>query len=225
MPGREIPLTTNEVYHILNRGIAFQPSFQNKKNYTRAIEALFYYQNKKPPLRYSKFLLLANSKRTQILEKLTQEKQFLVEIISYCLMPNHFHLLLKQLAENGISKFISNFTNSYTRYFNTKHKRTGPLFQGKFKAIRVETDEQLFHLSRYIHLNPYSSYVVKTLKDLENYSYSSLPEFLGKTQTNFCSKEIILDNFKNKSSYQKFVFDQANYQRKLEEIKHLLLEK
>jgi putative transposase len=225
MPGREIPLITNEVYHILNRGIAFQPSFQNKKDYTRAIEALFYYQNKKPPLRYSKFLLLANSKRTQILEKLTQEKQFLVEIISYCLMPNHFHLLLKQLTENGISKFISNFTNSYTRYFNTKHKRTGPLFQGKFKAIRVETNEQLFHLSRYIHLNPYSSYVVKTLKDLENYSYSSLPEFLGKTQTNFCSKEIILDNFKNKSSYQKFVFDQANYQRKLEEIKHLLLEK
>ena len=225
MPGREIPLITNEVYHILNRGIAFQPSFQNKKDYTRAIEALFYYQNKKPPLRYSKFLLLANSKRTQILEKLTQEKQFLVEIISYCLMPNHFHLLLKQLTENGISKFISNFTNSYTRYFNTKHKRTGPLFQGKFKAIRVEINEQLFHLSRYIHLNPYSSYVVKTLKDLENYSYSSLPEFLGKTQTNFCSKEIILDNFKNKSSYQKFVFDQANYQRKLEEIKHLLLEK
>jgi putative transposase len=232
MPGREIPLVTNEIYHVLNRGVASQPTFQNKKDYSRAIETFLYYQNKqvcfwrnkKLPLRYSKFLSLSNSQRAQILGKLASDKQFLAEIVAYCFMPNHLHFLLKQISENGISKFMSNFTNSYTRYFNTKTKRNGPLFQGKFKAIRVETDEQLLHLSRYIHLNPYSSYVIKNLKDLETYPYSSLPEYLAKSQTNFCSKEIILHNFKNKSSYQKFVFDQADYQRKLEEIKHLLLE-
>ena len=76
-----------------------------------------------------------------------------MEIICYCLMPNHLHLLLRQLMDGGISKFMSNFANSYTRYFNTKSKRKGPVFEGKFKAKRIETDEQLLHLSRHIHLN------------------------------------------------------------------------
>ena len=138
-------------------------------------------------------------------------------------MPNHFHLIIKQVVENGISKFIGNVTNSYTRYFNTKNERVGPLFQGKFKAKRIETEEQFFHLSRYVHLNPYSSYVVKTLEDLENYPFSSLPEYLGKVQTNFCTKEVILENFKNKTEYKRFLFDQVDYQKKLEEIKHLTL--
>lgn len=224
MPGRKIPLVTNQIYHGLNRGISFQPTFTIKKNFQRAIEVMRYYQNQKPPLRYSQFTALSNKRRKQILKNLAKEKKFLVEIIAYCIMSNHFHFMLKQSKEGGISKFMSNFTNSYTRYFNIKNKRSGPLFGGKFKAIRVETDEQLLHLSRYIHLNPYSSYVVKTLKDLEKFSFSSFPEYLGKTQIIICNKEIILSQFKNPESYKKFVFDQADYQRELEEIKHLALE-
>lgn len=224
MPGRKIPLVTDQVYHVLNRGIALQPTFTTKRDLQRVIEVMRYYQNEKPPLRYSQFLALSNKRRKQILENLAKKKQFLVEIIAYCLMPNHFHFMLKQVKENGISKYMSNFTNSYTRYLNVKNKRNGPLFEGKFKAIRVETDEQLLHLSRYIHLNPYSSYVIKNLKDLEKYPYSSFLEYLGKSQTNFCSKEIILGQFKNLKSYKKFVFDQADYQRELEKIKHLSLE-
>ena len=139
-------------------------------------------------------------------------------------MPNHFHFLLKQVANRGISKFISNFTNSYTRYFNTKNKREGALFKGKFKSVRIESDEQLLHVSRYTHLNPYSSYVIKTLEELENYPYSSLPEYLQRSPKGSCQKEIILDQFKNLNSYKNFVFDQANYQRELENIKHLILE-
>ncbi len=212
-----------EIYHVFNRGIAAQPTFSDKRDYMRALETLFFYQNENPPVRYAKFLTLSRQQRSEILDKMAERKHLLVEIIAYCLMPNHFHLMLKQQADNGISKFMANFSNSYTRYFNTKYKRYGPLYQGKFKAIRVETDEQLFHLSRYIHLNPYSSYVVKTIEDLENYPFSSFPEYLGKAVNNYCAKEIILDNFK-KSSYQKFVFDQADYQRGLEEIKHLTLE-
>lgn len=225
MPGRKIPLITNQFYHVLNRGISFQPTFTTKRDFQRAIEVMRYYQNKKLPLRYSQFLALSNEKRNQILENLAKEKQFLVDIITFCLMPNHFHFILKQVKEEGISKFMSNFTNSYTRYLNVKNKRNGPLFQGKFKAIRVETNEQLLHLSRYIHLNPYSSYVIKTPKDLEKYPYSSFLEYLGKSQISFCSKETVLDQFKNTKSYKKFVFDQADYQRRLEGIKHLVLEK
>lgn len=224
MPGRKIPLVTNHIYHALNRGIASQPIFLTKRNYQRMLEVIWYYQNQNPPLSYSHLIRLPIKQKTEILKKLEKTKKFLVEIISLCLMPNHFHLLLKQTQKNGISIFMSNFTNSYTRYFNTKNKRTGPLFQGKFKAVMVETDEQLLHLSRYIHLNPYTSYVVKSLEDIEHYPYSSLPVYLGHSKANLFQKKIILNQFKNVESYKKFVLDQAKYQRKLEHIKHLLME-
>lgn len=224
MPGREIPLVNNEIYHVLNRGISSQPIFLTKRDYNRALQTILYYQNQQRPLKYSRFLSLSNKQRSLILGKLKRERLFLVEIIAFCLMPNHFHLLLKQVVDGGISKFIGNLTNSYTRYFNTKHKREGALFKGKFKAVRIESDEQLLHVSRYIHLNPYSSYVIKTLEELKNYPYSSLPEYLQKSPNGFCQKEIILEQFKNINSYKNFVFDQANYQRGLENIKHLILE-
>jgi len=225
MPGRNIPLVTNEIYHTLNRGVASQPVFLNKRNYQRFLETIFYYQNKELPLSYSAFLELSRERKEELLRRLKEKAQFLVEIIAFCLMPNHFHLLLKQIEENGISVFMSKLCNSYTRYFNTIQKRVGHLFQGKFKAVRIETEEQLLHVCRYIHLNPYSSYIVKNLKDLEVYPYSSLPEYLALQKTDFCQKEIVLAQFKNPADYKKFVFDQADYQRRLEQIKYLTLEK
>lgn len=224
MPGRKIPLVTDQIYHALNRGISSQPTFNGVREFSRAMEVMRYYQNIKLPLRYSQFIILSRERRNQILDNLAKKREFLVEIICFCLMPNHCHFMLKQVEEDGISKFMSQFTNSYTRYFNVKNKRSGPLFRGKFKAKRVETDEQLVHLSRYIHLNPYSSYVVKTIKELKKYPYSSLPEYLGKSQTDFCSKEIVLGQFRYPKLYRKFVFDQADYQRKLDKIKHLSLD-
>lgn len=225
MPGRKIPLVTNQIYHVLNRGVASQPIFLSKKNYQRGVEAFCYYQNRALPLSYSHFLDLSQKRREKLLETLRKKRDFLVEIIAYCLIPNHFHFLLKQLQKDGISLFMSKFSNSYTRYFNTAYKRVGSLFQGKFKAVRIETDEQLIHVSRYIHLNPYSSYVVKTLKDLEKYPYSSLPEYLNLTKNEWCQKEAVLEHFKNPTDYKRFVFDRADYQRRLGQIKHLVLEK
>lgn len=225
MPGRKIPLVTQEIYHVLNRGVASQPTFLDWRDFNRGLETTLYYQNLHLPFKYSFSLTQAREKRLKMLDGLRRKRKFLVEIIAYCLMPNHFHLLLKQLVDGGISKFLSNLTNSYTRYFNTRYRREGVLFQGKFKAVRIESDEQLWHLSRYIHLNPYSSYAVKTLKDLINYRYSSLPEYLGRVKTKHCQKEIVLAHFRSKASYQKFIFDQANYQRELEKIKHLVMEK
>jgi len=224
MPGRDIPLINNQIYHVINRGIASQPVFLSRNDYLRATEIISYYQNQNPPLRYSFFLRLSPERKAEILNQLGSEKKFLVEIIAYCLMPNHFHFLLKQTKENGISLFLSNITNSYTRYLNTKKERVGPLFQGKFKAIRIETEEQLLHLSRYIHLNPYSSCLVKNLDDLFNYPYSSLSEYLNPKNLSFCTKDTILENLKT-NSYKQFVSDQADYQKRLEEIKHLVLEK
>lgn len=195
MPGREIPLVNDEIYHVVNRGIASQPIFLKKSDYLRALSSIFYYQNKNAPGRYSFLLRLPREAKKRILEQLKMEKDFLVEILAFCLMPNHVHLLLKQKRDNGISMFMANWTNSYTRYFNSYQEREGPLFQGKFKAVRVLSEAQLAHISRYIHLNPYSSFVVKNLAQLESYPYSSLPEYLGAGETDFCQKELIFGSF------------------------------
>lgn len=223
MPGRSIPLITNEIYHVFNRGIDYRPTFFNKREYQRAINTLKFYLFSSPPMRLSKFLILSSQQREKIIQGLTEEKEKLVEFITFCLMPNHFHFLLRQTRNSGISKFMSNFQNSFTRYFNTRHERTGPLFLDQFKAVRIETEEQLLHTSRYIHLNPYSSFVVKDLEDLKNYPWSSLPEYLYQKRE-ICQKKIILSFFKNRVSYEKFISDQADYQRSLEKIKHLILE-
>lgn len=139
-------------------------------------------------------------------------------------MPNHFHFEIEQKKDNGISQFFSNFTNSYTKYLNTRTERSGSLFEGTFKAVRVETDEQLIHLSRYIHLNPVTSFVVKK-EGLENYPWSSLPEYLGQDKENpICNKHKILDMFHSVEEYRKFLFDQISYAQELDEIKHLIFE-
>lgn len=136
-------------------------------------------------------------------------------------MPNHFHFLLRQKQKNGVSTFAANFTNSYTRYFNTKHERVGPLFQGLFKAVRVESDEQLMHISRYIHLNPISSFLVEPDR-LENYQWSSYPEYVvPSSKNNITNKEIVLGLFSSRKAYKQFVLDQVDYARRLEQIKHL----
>lgn len=224
MPGRLMPIVNNEVYHVFNRGIASQPTFFNKRDYDRALESFFYYQNTNPPIKYSRFLTLSVKERTEMLQNLSKGKDYLAEIISYCLMPNHFHFLLRQIKDGGIAKFVGNFTNSYTRYVNTKQERSGPLFTGKFKSVRIETQEQLVHVSRYIHLNPYTSFVIRTLDDLRKYPYSSFQEFIGKTGSQLCVKEDVLANFKSAKQYEKSIFDQADYQRSLDRIKHQLVD-
>ena len=139
-------------------------------------------------------------------------------------MINHYHLLLKQIKNNGIFNFIRLLNNSYSHYFNTKYKRKGSLFEGRFKAARIENDAQLLHLSRYIHLNPYSSFLVKNSEELISYPFSSLSEYLRQNKDNICHKEIVLGQFSDFKDYKKFVLNQADYQRSLQGIKHQLLE-
>lgn len=171
-----------------------------------------YYQLDGPKPKFSNFF------KYQIFKPDLNKK--IVDIICYCLMPNHFHLLLKQLKDGGISEFISKLTNSYTKFFNIKNNRVGPLLQGQFKAVLIESDEQLIHVSRYIHLNPLVSHLVK---DLYQYEWSSWREYMGSIQE-FCSKQDILAFFKSPEHYRKFVLDHADYAERLESIKHKLLE-
>ena len=224
MPGRTIPLVTDEIYHVFNRGVARQLTYRNRRDYLRFIELMNYYVNVDVTPRYSKFIMLPFLERTQILSDLAKKKNFLVEIISFCLMPNHFHMIIKQTREGGVTQFLQNVANSYVRYFDTKYHREGPLYQGRFKSIHIESDEQLLHVVRYVHLNPYTSYIVKDLEKLLLYQYSSLPVFLN-TQTNpFISLQQIRSYFKRVDDFKQFTLDQGDYQRKLSDIRHVCLD-
>ncbi|MFC1727763.1 transposase [Patescibacteria group bacterium] len=224
MPGRKIPLVTDQFYHVFNRGIDHRLTFINKKDYSRALVTLGYYQFVYPPMKLSRYLQLSVKRRKNVLIRKDRKEKKLVAIIAYCLMPNHYHLLVKQLSDGGISRFMSNLQNSYTRFFNVKNERVGPLFLDQFKAVRIETDEQLVHVSRYIHLNPFSSFIVKKIDNLKDYFGSSLSEYLNN-QEGICEKDILLSFYNNLSEMKEFIWNQADYQKRLEGVMHLVLEK
>lgn len=215
-------LVVGQVYHIFTKSIAGFKIFNNESEFSRMRSTVHYYQREKPPVRFSKFIESARAENNHPDETIPlSDKEKLVEIIAYCLMPTHLHLILKQLKENGISTFMSNILNSYTRYFNTKIDRKGPLWEGRFKNVLVETDEQLLHLTRYIHLNPVTAYLVNKP---EEWPASSYREYISKINDNdrICKYNDILEI--EPISYRKFVEDRASYQREMATIKELLLE-
>src|SRR3989344_1314072 len=165
MPVRKDPLVTGEIYHIVNRGVASMPIFLDDRYHHRFLEAVFYYRHQRPPIRYSYFSRLPQSVKSETLLKLDQLQKFFVEIICYCLMPNHFHFLLKQTTDNGISEFMRRFSESYTHYFNVKNKRIGPIFQGRFKSIRIKKKKNFLPPSLYFLFNLYRAGFVKFRKE------------------------------------------------------------
>ena len=221
MPYRKVVFAKEETYHVFNQGIT-QQIFFRKRDYLRFLLLIDFYRFP-PKLSFSHWYRLEAGKKEKFLSELKKNVPPLVEVLAFCLMPNHFHFLLKQLRSEGISKMIGNLQNSYARYFNLKNERVGPLFQPMFKAVRIQTEEQLIHVSRYIHLNPSSSFLVK-IKNLGKYPWSSLQEYLGKRRLDFVKTELITSFFKDIKDYKKFVFDQAEYQRELQKIKQLILE-
>jgi len=225
MPGRYPPLIDGQVYHVFNRGIAHKDTFLSLKDYGRANLTLGYYQSGRQSVKLSRYLTISEEQKQRFLSELqSNNRTDLVDVYSYCLMPNHFHLLLRQNTDNGISRFIGNFQNSYTRYFNVRHDRDGSLFLDQFKAVHISTDEELVHVSRYIHLNPYTSFLVKTIEQLDQYPWSSLPTYLNGKES-FIKTEFIKSFFAGKYSYAQFVHDQTDYQRQLDAIyKHTVFE-
>lgn len=213
MPYRKTPLVSGEIYHVFNRGVAKLPIFYDKRDYNHLLEVIYYYQFQGPKPKFSQL--------KQLKDFNFERNKKIVEILCYCLMPNHYHFLIRQLEDNGLSEFISKLSNSYTKYFNIRHERVGPLLQGQFKAKRIEDDEQLIHVSRYIHLNPLKAFLVKGLK---TYQWSSYPSFIGITEDKVCAKGFIASMFKSSVDYEKFVLDYADYQNDLDQIEHLTLE-
>ncbi|MFH1363856.1 MAG: transposase [Candidatus Omnitrophota bacterium] len=213
-----VKLVEGEVYHVFSKSIAGFVIFNNDQEFLRFIDTIKYYRVKNPPLKFSIFLRQLKSKNRN---KFKANKEKLVEIVSYCLMPTHFHLVLKQLSEKGTSTFISNLLNSYTRYFNTKHNRKGPLWEGRFKKVLVENDEQLLHLTRYTHLNPTTAYLVDSPKD---WQFSSYREYLSviEEKNKICEYREFFDI--NPATYREFVEDSVAYQREAAGIKQLVLE-
>jgi putative transposase len=219
---RNLIFANEEIYHVYNRGVEKRIIFKSPTDYTRAIYTMWYYRYLKPELRFSYFNNLSRLEKQLYLNKL-QNLSLKVEILCYCLMPNHFHMLLRQKSDTGIKSFMSAFSNSFARFFNTKYHRVGPLFQSEFKALRIEDDEQLIHLSRYIHINPATSFLVEQ-NNIESYRWSSLQEYLHGNEKSFCNKTDVLDHFKSTKEYKSFLLNQVNYARELHKINELVHE-
>jgi len=138
-----------------------------------------------------------------------------IELLCYCLMPNHFHLLLYQAEEQSMQKLMRGVMTSYSRYFNKKYERSGPLFETRYKASHIYNQSYLEHITRYIHLNP---------KDWKDYKYSSLGFYLNRQSAAWLQPDKILGMFKDAEEYFVFVSDYEAHKRMLEEIKHDLAE-
>lgn len=215
MPSRYVirDFVENAFYHVFNRGVEKRNIFLEHQDYNIFLYYLYIYLMplKKILAKYPQFPIRLHAKNLN--EQL--------ELISYCLMPNHFHLLLLQRTADAISKFIKQLTNAYTFYFNNKYNRVGGLMQGRFKAVKIETEELLLHVNRYIHLNPIVSEITK---DLNTYKWSSYSNYLGKAGSINCAKHHILTHFSSRKKYKEFIENQVEYEQKLELIKHITIE-
>ena len=212
MPRRLTPFISGDYYHLFSRSSFRQPILVRKRNLQIFEQLLRYYLQVAPPTRFSNYKLNP--------ERYVLDKRKLVTVISYCFMPNHFHLCVRQESDQGIHLLMRKLLDSYSRYYQTRLQTKGALFESVFKAVRVETDNQLIHLTRYHHLNPVTAHLVENPFE---YPYSSFNIYMGKS-SNFVNTSVVLSYFPSKQKYEKFVLDQKDYQRKLESINHLLME-
>ena len=221
---RKVVLANHEIYHIYNRAIDGRPVLSDRSSKTRFTSLLWFYRYIYRTMSYSNFQRLSQPNLESALQILLPRPKR-VHILAYCLMDNHFHLLIDQLADKGISGFKGDVLNGFTRYSNLKNERAGAIFLNQFKAVRMESDEQLQHVFRYIMLNPYTGFMVKTIPEIFTYQWSSIGEHIGNASTRkICNDERIMDQFTSIEAMHTFIEDQADYQRTLGEIKHLLHE-
>jgi len=218
---RKDSLVNNQYYHIFSRSISGYIIFNDSSEFHRMLDLMKFFRFVNFNHRYSQFIDLELSTQIDILNKLKYENNVLVEIVAYCVMPTHIHLLLKQVADNGITKYLGRILNSYSRYFNAKHHRSGPLWDSRFKNVLVASDEQLLHISRYIHLNPTSADLVN---DPENWVHSSYHEYINANNnvTSFCEFKKIINL--NSKQYKTFTDNRKSYQHDLSFIKNILID-
>jgi putative transposase len=204
------------MYHVYNRGIDKRIIFIDERDY-----AVF--------LSFLKYALLSdeqvNAKNEVDQELISKAQRFnirrlglagKVELVAFCLMPNHFHLLLYQEDSVAISKLMSSVGTGYSMYFNKRYKRSGRLFQGVYKAVRIKEDPYYQHISRYIHLNP-----VDLRVDYKSYPYSSYRMYVNEAQADWVHPELGMSDM-SVSQYEKFVGDWASFRNELKQVEQKL---
>ncbi|OGY59241.1 MAG: hypothetical protein A3B23_02770 [Candidatus Colwellbacteria bacterium RIFCSPLOWO2_01_FULL_48_10] len=214
---RKDPFVTGEYYHIYNRGIDKRVIFKLKRDYERFM-MLLYVSNSSEIYRLDNLINRLHKKFDEILA--LDKGESLVSIGAWCLMTNHFHLLVRQEVDGGITKFMRKLGTGYSMFFNIKYQRKGALFGGLFKAKLIGTDDRYMkHLFGYIHLNPldivFPSWkeVDKTSSTmgafLKSYRYSSYPEYIGedRIEKNIITREAFPDYFKDSKSFKNFAED------------------
>lgn len=204
---RNIKIAPGEYYHILNRGMSKQLIFHDDTDRARFLFLILYFQspsvlkNISRPAKYFVKHRVFNTENESIKE-ITNNR--FVELTSFCLMPNHFHLTVKEVEENGIARYMQRVLNGYTKYYNTKYSKSGHLFQGPYKAVHVKDNNQLLYLSSYVHRNPreIKEWFNKELK----YQWSSYQDYVNKNRfKELLVFNIITEQYKNISEYDKFV--------------------
>lgn len=204
--GIRIPLVSGEFYHLYNRGTDKRKIFGAKRDYERFISTL-YLANSQENIRMDNMQRVEEG--STLLKEVfeTERSEPLISIAAYCLMPNHFHLLVRQNIDGGVSKFMQKLITSYTMYFNLKYERNGVLFQGKFKSRLVHEDRYLKYLLAYINLNPYKFAQPST------YDYSSYKDFAGEQrfQGKLLDKSVLPVYFPEPENFQKEMGEWLNY--------------
>ena len=213
---RKIPFAAGEVYHIYNRGHSKQIIFRGEDEYERFIKRLFLSNGKEN----FKICLTGNDVYN------FNRGERLVDVGAYCLMPNHFHLLLTQPEGGGISKFMQKLSTGYSMYYNNKYERTGTLFEGKFKSEHAKDDRYLKYLFSYIHLNPvkllepnWKEEGIKnkkqTLRFIEQYKFSSYQDYFDcdRKQKNILNPNAFPDYFSTKKLLKGEIFNWLHYKK------------
>ena len=224
---RKFQFAPNSYYHICNRSNDEGVIFLDEKDYTRFLFLILFYQASLPFFNIGRQTSYFVKHRMfnispEIVERVTTRRR--VGLNAFTIMPNHFHLFLQEKQAGGISHYLQRVQNGYAKYFNTKYRKRGHLFQGAFRAIPVETDKQLLYLSSYIHRNPRD---LQKWKDKERiYPWSSYQDCIGKNRWGELLKpNIFLDQFSTPKSYETFVeTSTAKLKPGESHIKNLLLE-
>jgi putative transposase len=213
---RKVNFVVNEYYHLYNRGNSKQKIFHDKEDYFRFM-SLMYACNSNNNFRA---LSLGQKETPYDFDRGIN----IVSIGAYCIMPNHFHILITEKEEGGVSKFMQKLSTAYSMYYNKKYKRTGGLFEGKFKSQHANSDRYLKYLFSYIHLNPIKiinntwkengiKNKIDVLKYLNSYEYSSYFDYMAKIRIQ--NKILNIKNFPNyfftKQVFQKEIFEWLNY--------------
>jgi len=201
---RKIKICEGEYYHIYNRGVDKKDIFIDKRDYARFLFCVLFFQSPlslvNPPSYINYFIGHSVFNISQKIKKQIISDKY-VELVSFIFMPNHFHLIVKEKVAGGISQYMQRIQNSFTKYFNTKYKKNGHLFQGPYQIVYIEDDEQLLYLSSYIHRN---CRVLNGWKNKEEkYPWSSYSDFLGPNRFGgLLEPEIIMSEFNNAGDYK-----------------------